>query len=95
MFRLDLNGTVAAAIAKYTGHEVLWVEGCPDPNVPGVFAFRASLRRSYGDTVRLEFLTRVPLRKITEDDLEEVEFANWPPTVGRPSVSSFNGPRVV
>lgn len=76
-------GTVSRAIEAYTERTVKTLECCPDPQVPGTYAFQATMED--GDT--LTFLTiGVPLQKVTADDLEEAEFESWPPVSG-PSTS--------
>lgn len=71
------NGTLRRAIEAYLGTRVMSVQAVPDPNLPAV-ALRAFVSR--GRTV--DFLvTNTPLQQVTKDDLEEVQFTAWPPTV--------------
>jgi hypothetical protein len=72
-----LSSPIARAIQDYTGKDAVSVDVVPDPNFPGVYAIRAEL-----DDTTLDFLIRdVLLQRVTENDLEEVEFKTWPPQV--------------
>jgi hypothetical protein len=77
------EGSVGLAIADYTGRDVLDLDIVPDPNIPGVFAARALVRRRKLQKFNIYFLIRVPLKNVTADDLEECEFTCWPPEVMR------------
>ncbi|CAB4190051.1 hypothetical protein UFOVP1196_28 [uncultured Caudovirales phage] len=72
-------GTVSRAIEAYTERTVKTLECHPDPKVPGTYAFRATMAE--GDV--MGFLTiGVPLQKVTDEDLEEIEIDTWPPVSG-------------
>lgn len=82
--QMDVNGTIGKAVADYTGGTVLELDVVPDPNVPGAYAIQATVRADYFDPPQVGvaqfLLSGVPVQKVTEDDLEEVEFTAWPPT---------------
>ena len=80
---LDLKGTIAQAVYFYTGSQPEVLQCVPDPQVPGTYAFRATIMevcdgKSYPRD--LHFVTAgVALHRITADDLQECEFSEWPP----------------
>lgn len=73
-------GSVGKAVVEYTGSHIVALEGVPDPQVPGCFAFRALVKPQRGNAHYAEFLVRgVALKSVTAADLEEVVFTSWPP----------------
>ena len=77
---MSTTGTVALAVAEYTGGDVLQLECVPDPSVVGVYALRADVKVGRSNPVAMTFLVRgVALNRVHSDDLEEVEFTEWPP----------------
>lgn len=85
--RIESDGHVGRVLRSYSGRQVEAVEVAPDPQVQGVFAIKAwfaggpeGQHRARTQVVQA-FLVRVPLHKLTEEDLEEVDFATWPPAV--------------
>lgn len=86
MASVALSGTIARAVADYTGCLVRECEAVPDPNVAGTFAVRAVVRAyivGARDRTIFFLIAGVPLARLTVNDLEEVEFTEWPPTVRR------------
>jgi len=82
MAQCAFDGTIGRAVADYTGKEVIELEAVADPNAYA-FAVRAVVAgpvdREHSESRELFFLIRVPLQKVKADDLEEVEFTQWPP----------------
>ena len=79
--KVKLDGSIGKAVADYCGDQIDSVDVYPDPNVPGVFAVRATVNYHGGGlTTFVDFLVRVPVQKVTANDLEECEFTTWPPT---------------
>jgi len=78
--KVRVDGTLGHAVAEYTGTRVIELDVIPDPHVEGAYAMQAIL-----DDARvhcLQFMVRdIELRKVTAEDLEEVEFTTWPPEV--------------
>lgn len=69
--------SVARAIETYTERKLTKLVAYEDPKVDGTYAFRAWF---LDEPKRLDFLTiGVALHAITGEDLEEVEFDQWPP----------------
>ena len=80
ILNLATNGHVGRVVADYTGKQVFTLECVVDQHFPGVYAFRAALVDSDGNTSFLEFMTRgIRLERICPGDIEEVCFASWPP----------------
>jgi len=82
---IKTNGTLGHAIAEYTGLRVLELDVVADPVVEGTYAMQAQLFDPEAKTgMSAQFLVcDVPLRQVTENDLEECEFTHWPPTCER------------
>jgi hypothetical protein len=82
---LATTGTVARAFEQYVGMKAPrahWIslECFVDPYFPGVYAFRARYYRNDGRVDECTFMTKgVAASRITEDDIEEVQFTSWPP----------------
>lgn len=79
---IKTNGSLGHAIAEYTGLRVLELDVIPDPVVEGTYAMQAIL---FDDAAQTGFTQQylvcdIPLRQVTEHDLEECEFTSWPPT---------------
>lgn len=81
---IEPNLYLGRAVAAYTGGAVVSLEVAPDQTAGGVFAVQARVKLapaiSDETATTLQFLVRRPLHLTTEADLEEVEFASWPPT---------------
>jgi hypothetical protein len=79
---IKTNGSLGRAIAEYTGLRVLELDLIPDPVVAGTYAMQAILFDDPASTgFTQQFLVcDIPLRQVTEHDLEECEFTHWPPT---------------
>jgi len=83
--KIGINGHVGRVIASYTGRMVALIEVVPDPTIQGVFGVRVvtlpKVIKTGTEPPQENFflIKEVPLHKITEDDLEEVEFIEWPP----------------
>jgi hypothetical protein len=82
MMNIKTNGTLGHAIAEYTGLRVLELDVVADPVIEGTYAMQATVFDPETSSGRmLQFLVcDVPLRQVTENDLEECEFTHWPPT---------------
>jgi len=79
--RIKTDGTIGIAIAIYTGHHVVELDVVQDPVVKDCTAIRTVTEPCAGFRNTLFFLVRnKPLHLINSNDLEEVEFTEWPPT---------------
>lgn len=75
------NRRFTEAVEGYCGGEVLRIETVADPQVPHVFAVRATVKVGPHNPFDLFFLARDTSEDIADmvDELEEVEFTEWPP----------------
>lgn len=75
------GSVIYRAVDQYLGLAgPLHVECVPDPHRPGTFAVRATCGRRTQDFL----LENVELQKVTEDDLCECQFTQWPPATAIP-----------
>jgi hypothetical protein len=83
--KMKTTGTIGLAIMEYMGIELGQIKSLqcsPDPVVEGTYAFRATVEEANCETdVRnFDFLTiGVALNRVKADDLEECDWATWPP----------------
>lgn len=81
---IQLDGVIGRAIADYTGAQVLELEAVVDPVVAGAYGIQALVKSERSNPRIVQFvISGVPLRHVTDRDLQEVEFDSWPPRSGR------------
>lgn len=78
----EVCSALGCAVANYVGGRVLYLETVADPSVEDTHAVRATVKNDAGNPHDLFFLVvRTPLARVTVEELEEVEFTDWPPTL--------------
>lgn len=82
---MKTNRRFTEAVEGYCGGEVLRIETVADPQVRNVFACRASVKVGPHNPFDLFFLVRDAREDVADliDNIEEVEFTEWPPTCRR------------
>ena len=81
MAKCNVDGTIGQAVATYSGGIVLELDVVAGPSV-GEFAIQALIKYPRTAPCYAQFLVSgVLLQDIGADDLAEVEFTAWPPTV--------------
>lgn len=81
----DVRSPLGSAVRDYSDGEVLFLETVTDPIVDDTFAVRATVKHVDEPSPRDIFflVVRTRLAYVRVDDLEDVEFTEWPPAARR------------